>query len=181
MLMWHVYTKWIRSTTLLGSPSASARCGKTEKPIGMNKNGGLELSVCQDAVRVHNQGTPNAELEKWTVEGAGFQRKDDGTNHPELRGPTQAAEIGHVLSSNHILYLCQENRKEQIYYTSHQCFSLCSDAKEQSQEHQRLLEGIWDKIFEILRWFSPWEREWQLMNKLSSLKRNRNFCVINLM
>lgn len=62
---------------------------------------------------MQDQGIPMQRLRdgKWEAE---VQLEDDGENHPELRGPQQD-KIGDVLSGNHIHYLCDMNRREQIH------------------------------------------------------------------
>lgn len=56
---------------------------------------------------------------------AEVQLEHDSANHPELRGPIQAKETGAKLFVKITFkYLCQENRRVQIYQTS--CPISCS-------------------------------------------------------
>lgn len=111
------------------SPLALAGCGEIGRATGMNKKGSSELiSLPGDCVSEESREFQCSAWDdgKW---GAEFQLKDDVANHPELRGLKEAEEIGQVLNSIHLQYLCQEHRKERIYYTSCHMSPRCQVAK----------------------------------------------------
>lgn len=64
--------------------------------------------------------------------GAEFHLKEDGANHPQLRGPKEAEEIGQVFVA--IIFNIYAKSTENSEYTTHlaTCCPLHPDDKEQS-------------------------------------------------
>lgn len=137
MVMWHVQAKRMCNTTRPWISLVFSRMWKNRKSHCDEQERQLSINLSARRLRqCRIKGIPKQSLRDGQ-QGAEFQLKVDGTNHPEPRRPKEAEEISQVLSSIHIQYLCQEHRKEQIYYTSCHMFALaprCQGAKSRKLE-----------------------------------------------